>query len=138
MKPKAASYVILTIVSLSVLISWGVSMKRDMPWTPREAEIVDQCRDGRLFPLKGKDGFADKRPLPYWIICGSYRLLGDSYAAFRIPGLLLGLLTLFVVQRTVTQKRPGRGLFRDRSEKGLNVEPAVNGVLQEPNLPGAT
>ncbi|WP_419193079.1 ArnT family glycosyltransferase [Kolteria novifilia] len=47
-----------------------------------------------LTPIKQGKPFFDRPALGFWLLAGSEFLLGDHDAAYRLPGLLLGLVTV--------------------------------------------
>src|SRR6476620_1423023 len=69
------------------------------PEEARYAEIPRQmlAHDRFLVPVRDGQDYLDKPPLFYWMVMASYRVLGVSVTAARLPAVVCAWLTLVVV-----------------------------------------
>lgn len=60
--------------------------------------VADTLRSGDIstFTLSGRDWF-EKPPLYLWLAMGSVKILGEHEFAFRVPGIIMTLLCLWLV-----------------------------------------
>jgi 4-amino-4-deoxy-L-arabinose transferase-like glycosyltransferase len=91
-----------------VLFAWSGSLPLD-----NDALYADVARNmlrtgDLLDPNIHGVPFLDKPPLFFWVLAASQALLGDNIFALRLPALLAGLLTVWLVYRAA---RAGNGPY---------------------------
>jgi len=135
-RPRRGGWILFMLLAL-VLLGAGIGL-RD-PWPsdePRFTLVAKQMVEGGdwLFPHRGRELYADKPPLLFWLEAGAYKLVGEWRVAFLLPSLFAALLTLgltYDLGRRLWNRRAGMyAAFQFMYQmKRAQIDPLITGWI---------